>query len=438
MKRKLILILAAALCVRVRPVHAEDWTTFARGPERNAALDARGADGRPLSAAWNFAADGAISLDGPPLAGDMKTTAYTVGMPVGASFSDGLVLACSDAGYLYAVDAASGHLVWSHRLWNMAMVNPLIVGDMVLATTGNPYFNFSETLRFASGKRAVRGPGLNGLYALDLKTGRELWHVFTKGQNMPTPVYADGVAYFASGDGFAYAVDTASGSIRWKSDVKAIDGMSSPLLVGGRLFFGGSHPDRFFALDAKSGAILWKRRFSKATPAVGGATPALGAGRVIVEELVGTGDPKKPTANRLFALDPATGKSVWERELGRGAAPDGFSTATPAVADGVVYVSSIVDGTTHALDARSGRPLWTANVAGAGAGLVVGGKRVYVAAGSRLVALNRKDGKIMGEVKVGGHLGPATPVLAGESLFITNMYGWIHAVPVKRLEGGSL
>ncbi|MDE2142770.1 MAG: PQQ-binding-like beta-propeller repeat protein [Elusimicrobia bacterium] len=362
----------------------------------------------------------------------MKTTAYTIGLPVGPSVSGGLVLAGSDAGYLYAAEAETGRLVWSHRLWNMAMVNPLVVGDTIFATTGNPYFNGAETMRYAAGKRAVRGPGLNGLYALDRKTGSERWHVFTDGQNMATPAFADGIVYFASGDGFAYAVDAASGAIRWKSDVQAIDGMSSPLLADGRLFFGGSHPDFFFALNAKTGEILWKRRFAGSLPAgFGAATPALGAGRVIVEELVTTGDPKKPAAARIFALDPATGKSVWERELGRGPSPKGFGTATPAVADGVVYVSSIVDGTTHALNARSGRSLWSAKVAGAGAGLVVGAKTVYVAAGARLVALDRKDGRTLGEVKVGGHQGPVTPVLAGETLFTTNMYGWIQAVPVS-------
>ncbi len=435
----LILAVAVVPCGGALSARAQDagmigkteWTTFAAGPERNPVLDARGADGRPLSVGWSLAADGAIALDGPPLAGDMKTTAYTIGLPVGPSVARGLVLAGSDAGYLYAVDAASGRLAWSHRLWNMAMVNPLVVGDKVLATTGNPYFNFAQTLRFAAGKRATRGPGLNGLYALDLRTGKERWHLFTQGQNMPTPTVADGTVYFASGAGVFYAVDAADGKVLWTRDIRSIDGMSSPLLADGRLFFGGSHPDLFFALDAKTGKILWKRRFANATPAgFGAATPALGAGRVIVEELVRTGDPKTPAANRVFALDPATGRSVWEAEVGRGPVPKGFATATPSVSGGTVFVSSIVDGTTHALDARTGRSLWSAKVAGAGAGLVAGPKTVYVAAGARLVALDRKDGRMTGAVKVGGHQGPATPVLAGDTLFVTNMYGWIQAVPV--------
>jgi outer membrane protein assembly factor BamB len=362
----------------------------------------------------------------------MKTMAYTVGLPVGPSLSRGLVLAGSDSGFLYALDAETGTLVWSHPLWNMAMVNPLVVGDTVYATTGNPYYNFAQTLRFASGERSTRGPGLNGLYALDLATGAERWHLFTPGENMPTPVIAEGVVYFASGDGFTYAVDATSGKLRWKTDVQGIDGMSSPLLVGGRLFFGTSHPDLFLALDAADGTLVWKRTFASVPPAgFGAATAALAGGNVVVEEVVKTDDAKAPAANRLFALDPATGKSVWERELGRGAEPKGFGTATPVCVDGVIYVSSIVDESTHAVSATDGRALWSTSVAGAGAGLVVGDHDVYVAAGPRLVALDRKDGHARGAIAVGGHQGPATPLLAGETLFTTNLYGWVQAFPTS-------
>ena len=212
--------------------------------------------------------------------------------------------------------------------------------------------------------------------------------------------------------------------------MKANDGMSSLLLVDSRLFFGGSRPDLFVALDARDGKQLWTRAFASPTPAgFGAGTAAFGGGNVLVEELVQTGDPQAPVANRLFALDPSTGATVWEKELGRGPKPKGFAAATPTVVDGVVYVSSIVDGTTHALDVEDGRPRWAAKVPGAGAGLVVADHRVYVAAGSRLVALDRDDGHMRGALTVGGHQGPATPLLAGETLIVTNMYGWIQAFP---------
>ena len=74
----------------------------------------------------------------------MRTTAYTIGLPVGPSLSRGLVLAGSDSGYVYALEAETGALVWSRYLWNMAMVNPLVVGQTVFATTGNPFYSGTE------------------------------------------------------------------------------------------------------------------------------------------------------------------------------------------------------------------------------------------------------------------------------------------------------
>ncbi len=432
MDRLPVLLVLASLAVGAAP-SGEDWPTFGRGTDRNARVDEDGPDRRPLSVTWRFAAPGAIPLDGPPLNGDLKTSAYAIGLPVGPSLSHGLVLAGTDSGEVEALDVLTGARVWSRRLWNMAMVNPVVVGDTIYATTGNPFFNFAETLRFAAGERAVRGPGLNGLYALELRTGMERWHVYLKGEAMPTPAVADGVVYLAAGDGYAYAVDAKSGKAVWRSDVEAIDGMSSPLVSEGRIFFGGSHPDLFLALEAKTGRILWKRAFADPTPAgFGAATAALGAGHVLVEELVKTGDASAPTANRLFALDPATGRSVWERELGRGKPPEGFATGTPVVVDGVVYASSIVDGMVHALSAGDGRSLWSARARGAGAGLVVGERAVFVAAGPRIVELDRKDGRRLGAMLLGGNLGPAAPLLAGETLICDNLYGWVIAVPVPR------
>jgi len=71
--------------------------------------------------------------------------------------------------------------------------------------------------------------------------------------------------------------------------------------------------------------------------------------------------------------------------------PKGFGAATPAVVDGVIYVS----------------------------------------AGARMVALDRKGGHVRGEFRVGGHIGPAPPLLGGKTLLITNLYGWVQAFPIS-------
>ena len=72
--------------------------------------------------------------------------------------------------------------------------------------------------------------------------------------------------YFGSSDHNFYALDEATGALRWKF---ATGGRvtSSPAVAAGRVYI-GSYDSNFYALDAASGALRWKfatrgeRRFS--------------------------------------------------------------------------------------------------------------------------------------------------------------------------------
>ena len=94
--------------------YPQSWTTYAAAPGRNAVFDVA-ADAPAVlreGVHWAFAGAGAVPLDGPPLGGDFKTTAYTVGMPVGVSVVAGLLYVGDDNGYTYALNALTGKLVW--------------------------------------------------------------------------------------------------------------------------------------------------------------------------------------------------------------------------------------------------------------------------------------------------------------------------------------
>jgi outer membrane protein assembly factor BamB len=63
---------------------------------------------------------------------------------------------------------------------------------------------------------------------------------------------------------------------------------------------------------------------------------------------------------RLYALDAATGKSLWEFSPKRVAVAIG-ATSSPTVADGKVFLG-FGDAQVRAIDARTGRQLWTTPV----------------------------------------------------------------------------
>ncbi len=73
----------------------QSWKTYGSVSGRNAvfSLPASAPDSLKDGVEWSFAGAGAIPLNGPPLDGDFKTTAYTIGIPVGVSVVQGIVYA---------------------------------------------------------------------------------------------------------------------------------------------------------------------------------------------------------------------------------------------------------------------------------------------------------------------------------------------------------
>ncbi len=92
--------------------------------------------------------------------------------------------------------------------------------------------------------------------------------------------------------------------------------------------------DNVYALDARTGAIVWVYSGGSSS------SPAVGYGLVYVG-----------SEDLLYALNAASGEVVWEFQ-----APGGMTT--PAVANGIVYVSGGA-GYLYALDARTGTQLWS-------------------------------------------------------------------------------
>jgi alcohol dehydrogenase (cytochrome c) len=103
-----------------------------------------------------------------------------------------------------------------------------------------------------------------------------------------------------------------------------------------------------FALDLKTGHVLWRRLFNATNPGPDGV--AVSGGRVY-----GTTDAG------AFALDAATGRFVWRRFLVSATAR--YVDIAPQIANGLVYVSTIGlppngRGILFALDANTGAIRW--------------------------------------------------------------------------------
>ena len=416
----------------------QEWKTYGSRMGRNAVFPLSAATPASLKrgVAWSFAGAGAIPLDGPPLDGDFKTTAYTIGMPVGVSVVRGILYVGDDNGYTYALNAMTGKLIWAHYGWNMNMSNPLVDGRRVIVSTGNAYFNYEKTMQYVKGKRTVRGPGLNSIYALDRTTGREIWVFHTPGEIMPTPVDIDGFLYVGTGDGRVYKVDAATGKQAWKTDIKSFVSMSSPVAGDGYIFAGGTYPNYFYALDQSTGRIVWKTTIpGLVATGISDCTPAYADGIVVQEATVESGDPSNPVANVLLALDAKTGRLLWQQRMANGPVPPAMKTATPVIDAGVVYEGSPVSGNYHAFDLKTGKKLWTVHLGSqirAGAAVLDGVAYIPYHSGD-IAAIRISDGKLLGTKHIGGSFGPSSPVIVGGTLYVSNVYGWVNAMPVRQI-----
>lgn len=318
----------------------------------------------------------------------------------------------------------------------MNMSNPLVVGNSVFVSTGSAYFNYANTMKYLKGKRPTRGPGLNTIYALDRTTGKELWAYHTPGEGMPTPLYKDGFVYEGTGDGNIYKLAADTGALVWKADITSFDSMSSLVEGSGRIFAGGTDPNFFYAVDENTGKIAWKMSIpDMVATGIGDCTPAYQAGIVVQEVTVSSGDASKPVANVLLALDADTGKIIWQKRFPDGPVPPAMKTATPVIVDGVVYEGSPVSGEYYALNLKDGTQLWNLHIGSqirAGAAVQNGIAYLPYRAGD-IAAIQIKDGKRVGVKHIGGAFGPSSPVIVGGTLYVSNVYGWVNAIPLTQI-----
>ena len=225
--------------------------------------------------------------------------------PATPAIADGTLYIGSYDGKFYALDARTGALKW----------------------------------KFATeGERRFEAKGLHGLQPKN-QTIADPFDVF-----LSSPVVANGSVYFGSGDGNLYALDSATGDLRWKFKTGDVV-HASPALADGILFF-GSWDSYFYAVDAKTGKEKW--RFHAGEDPLIHNQVGFQSSPAVANGVVYTGC---RDAN-LYALDAATGKEKWRffNDLS-------WVITSPAVVDGKVFFATSDSSLYHVVDANSGKPV---------------------------------------------------------------------------------
>lgn len=276
---------------------------------------------------------------------------------------------------------------WAFKTKGMVLSSPAVSGSSVYvgSTDGRLYAIDLQTgakrWEFRTGARVTSSPAVaNGMvffesydsnfYAVDAATGAVKWkfatggeHRFTakhlhgiepKSETMPdpfdfylsSPAVWNNAVYFGSGDGNVYALDAASGALKWKYQTGDVV-HASPAIADGTVFI-GSWDSYMYALNATSGALKW--RFKTGEDADIHNQQGIQSSAAVVGGTVYFGC----RDSHLYAVDEKTGAQRWSYD-NKGS----WVIASPAVRDGKVYAATSDTGLFYALDAKTGAQLFS-------------------------------------------------------------------------------
>lgn len=243
----------------------------------------------------------------------------------------------------------------------------LLLGLLMTGLAGNPML-----------ARDTKGTIARALMPKAQRSGALLWQSPVGGDRFSGLVYSDKRLFVTTqhvrGDGaflnsHLLALDVKGGRVKWSIEKKAP--LSRPLVVGEKLIV-ADEAGNVSAIDVRSSAERWSTplgELTHLTPVVLGVADA-SQERVIVA-----------TDKSIQALQLSTGQRLWRQEL---TAPVQFIAATSVQGGTVIEV--LADGSLTAVDARDGKPRWSAAekvhgralAALSGEWLVVGGREDQV------------------------------------------------------------
>ena len=315
-----------------------------------------------------------------------KSWRFATGKPIRAQprVIGGHVYLHSDSGFLYKLARDSGREIWRARV--DAGSEPRLPTDQEKTR----WDRYGSSV-VSDGGRVYLASRDRHLYALDEKSGRELWRVAAGDIMTATPALHGGLVIFAAYDGQVRAIAARDGTPRWTYDARLA--VAGDLTVAGDRLLLGSRSYDLIALDAATGRELWKHYYwfswIESPPVVRDgvvytgssdatnvyainlsdgslrwktAVPGYSWQRAAVDDawvVAGTsGAGAFPGARwgSLVALDRASGAIRWifldppSAQIVRDKSAWGFG-ASPVIADGVVYAADL-NGKVYALELR--------------------------------------------------------------------------------------
>ncbi len=230
----------------------------------------------------------------------------------------------SKDGNFYALDKKSGKEVWKYN-------------------TGNPILSQAATL-----DNAVFFSSKEVYFAVDAQTGAELWkydlkptenYYLRKDQwdyHDATPVISNGIVYFGSSTGSILGFDAVSGELVWDFKAPGCRGVrSTPLIQDGIIYY-GDWGGEYRAVNLETKEIVWNRSYYV----------AFQNSSIVNDGVIFIGGRNKT----ISALDIKTGESKWDYKD----PDDSWITGDPVIDGDLVYFSTSDSLKVYAININDG------------------------------------------------------------------------------------
>jgi len=298
------------------------------------------------------------------------------------------------------------------------------------------------------------------LYALDAATGNLIWKFGTGGGIASSPTQYNGVIYFLSSDTYAYAVNAKTGSLFWKYQLpfgnpNTVYG-SNPTVQAGIMYCNA--PFYLVALDAAAGSLRWQTyidpwSYDNSPTVVNGVVynPTIGGGPVVAFDAlsgslirsfsIGSGAANPVVVNGIvYGNYDSAILGAWDVHTGLDkigfSAPiiEATSASSPTIYHGNIYFSLATgqfgNGALLALDANTGVLQWEFNTSPGG------GISTPVAGGGMIFAFDnlgyfRALDAVTGAVKwstYGTYTAALNATFANGTLYFGETNGSVNAV----------
>jgi outer membrane protein assembly factor BamB len=277
----------------------------------------------------------------------------------GLAFGDGLVIASTGFGELFALEATSGEIKWRQKLEAPITSSPTVAGGLIYVVSRDsrawaistkegrikwqlPGTPSSAVIAGGAGvaisdRLAIFPFGSGELVSALKKSGIRVWGSSVAGQRRGRaysnisdvtgdPVIAGDKIYASNQGGRTVALETGSGERLWT----AKEGALAPVWPAGDSVFMISDQDNLIRLDAETGDVIWSealpyfraKKIKRRQHIFAHHGPILAGGRLIVASDDGL----------IRSFNPDTGELIGTTEIKNGAA------SNPVVVNNTLYV----------------------------------------------------------------------------------------------------